>query len=44
LLGGANWWAPAPLARWWESHGLAESSDTDGDPSPGPGRYETLVR
>jgi uncharacterized membrane protein YdfJ with MMPL/SSD domain len=44
LLGGANWWAPAPLARWWESHGLAESSDTDGDPSPGSGRYETLVR
>ncbi|HEY0871512.1 MAG TPA: MMPL family transporter [Acidothermaceae bacterium] len=44
LLGGANWWAPAPLARWWVRHGLAESSDTDSDPSPGPGRYETLVR
>ncbi|MEZ5191345.1 MAG: M1 family aminopeptidase [Nocardioides sp.] len=21
LLGRANWWAPAPLARWWERHG-----------------------
>jgi uncharacterized membrane protein YdfJ with MMPL/SSD domain len=44
LLGGANWWAPAPLARWWASHGLAESSDADNDASPGSGRYETLVR
>jgi uncharacterized membrane protein YdfJ with MMPL/SSD domain len=25
LLGRANWWAPAPLARWWERHGLRES-------------------
>ena len=24
LLGGANWWAPAPLARWWERHGHRE--------------------
>jgi trehalose monomycolate/heme transporter len=24
LLGGANWWAPAPLARWWQRHGLRE--------------------
>ncbi|TIC82579.1 MMPL family transporter [Nocardioides sp. GY 10127] len=22
LLGRWNWWAPAPLARWWERHGL----------------------
>ncbi|MFZ2502352.1 MAG: MMPL family transporter, partial [Nocardioides sp.] len=21
LLGRANWWAPAPLARWWERYG-----------------------
>ncbi len=24
LLGRANWWAPAPLARWWKSHGFRE--------------------
>ncbi len=24
LLGPANWWAPAPLARWWQRHGLRE--------------------
>jgi RND superfamily putative drug exporter len=25
LLGSANWWAPAPLARWWERHGHREA-------------------
>jgi len=25
LLGSANWWAPGPLARWWERHGIRES-------------------
>jgi RND superfamily putative drug exporter len=25
LLGSANWWAPAPLRRWWERHGHRES-------------------
>ncbi|MGC4940923.1 MMPL family transporter [Kribbella sp. DT2] len=24
LLGKANWWAPAPLARWWQRHGFHE--------------------
>lgn len=24
LLGDFNWWAPAPLRRWWERHGLRE--------------------
>ena len=24
LMGKANWWAPAPLARWWERHGFRE--------------------
>ncbi|MGZ0151175.1 MMPL family transporter [Kribbella sp. WER1] len=24
LLGRANWWAPAPLARWWARHGFRE--------------------
>ncbi len=26
LLGGANWWAPGPLRRWWERYGLREST------------------
>jgi RND superfamily putative drug exporter len=25
LLGRANWYAPAPLARWWERHGHQET-------------------
>ncbi len=25
LLGNLNWWAPAPMARWWERHGFRES-------------------
>ncbi len=24
LMGRANWWAPGPLARWWERHGVRE--------------------
>jgi uncharacterized membrane protein YdfJ with MMPL/SSD domain len=44
LLGAANWWAPAPLARWWTTHGVGESSNAGTDPSQGTGRYETLVR
>ncbi|WP_028654542.1 MMPL family transporter [Nocardioides sp. J54] len=24
LLGRWNWWAPAPMARWWERHGFRE--------------------
>ncbi|MGW6282286.1 MMPL family transporter [Kribbella sp. NPDC055071] len=30
LLGRANWWAPAPLVRWWSRHGLRESGDSQG--------------
>ncbi|PWN03240.1 hypothetical protein DJ010_08970 [Nocardioides silvaticus] len=26
LLGRWNWWAPGPLARWWERHGFREES------------------
>ena len=26
LLGGLNWWAPGPLARWWERHGFREGA------------------
>ncbi len=26
LLGTLNWWAPDPLRRWWERHGIRESA------------------
>jgi RND superfamily putative drug exporter len=26
LLGRLNWWAPGPLARWWERHGHGRST------------------
>jgi len=29
LLGRWNWWAPAPLARWWERHGFREEGRPD---------------
>ncbi|MEZ0577234.1 MMPL family transporter [Nocardioides sp. MH1] len=32
LLGRWNWWAPAPLARWWERHGFREEGRSD--PAP----------
>jgi uncharacterized membrane protein YdfJ with MMPL/SSD domain len=25
LLGRANWWAPGPLARWWQRYGFRET-------------------
>jgi RND superfamily putative drug exporter len=35
LLGSVNWWAPAPLARWWDKHGFHESDDaTPAAPEP----------
>ncbi|GAB2645962.1 MMPL family transporter [Kribbella swartbergensis] len=30
LLGRLNWWAPAPLVRWWERFGFRETSDPQG--------------
>jgi RND superfamily putative drug exporter len=27
LLGAANWWAPGPLRRWWERHGVRETGE-----------------
>jgi RND superfamily putative drug exporter len=35
LLGHANWWAPGPLARWWQRHGFRETGPADsGEPTP----------
>jgi RND superfamily putative drug exporter len=39
LLGRWNWWAPRPLARFWDRHGLREY---DGEPLP-PQRSELPV-
>jgi uncharacterized membrane protein YdfJ with MMPL/SSD domain len=30
LLGKWNWYAPGPLARWWERHGFREGEDVAG--------------
>jgi RND superfamily putative drug exporter len=35
LLGRFNWWAPAPLARWWDRHGFREG---EAPPSTDPER------
>jgi len=29
LLGRANWWAPGPMRRWWERHGIRESEGAE---------------
>ena len=29
LLGGANWWAPGPLRRWWSRYGFRETETAD---------------
>ena len=29
LLGRANWWAPAPMARWWQRHGFRETGPAE---------------
>ena len=42
LLGRWNWWAPGPLARWWERHGFregeeagsAQTTSASSDPEP----------
>ena len=34
LLGRWNWYAPGPMARWWERHGFRE----EGAPDPAPTR------
>jgi trehalose monomycolate/heme transporter len=31
LLGNANWWAPGPLRRWWERHGVRESETVEAE-------------
>jgi len=37
LLGRLNWWAPGPLARWWEKYGFREGDDAgSGEPSRAP--------
>ncbi|TDU91128.1 RND superfamily putative drug exporter [Kribbella voronezhensis] len=45
LLGRANWWAPAPLARWWQRHGFRETGPAvDQGWSRSSSQEEELVR
>ena len=34
LLGRWNWWAPAPMLRWWERHGFRETERPGPAPEP----------
>ncbi|MEV5000086.1 MMPL family transporter [Nocardioides sp. LML1-1-1.1] len=43
LLGRWNWWAPAPLARWWERHGFREEATGSPIPRTGTDRVDILV-
>ena len=42
LLGRWNWWAPAPLARWWDEHGFREEGPHQ-PPATDPDRELTRV-
>ncbi len=41
LLGKWNWWAPGPMVRWWERHGLRETEAAP--PAPAPERTHQPV-
>ena len=44
LLGRWNWWAPAPMIRWWERYGFRETSAGVGpEQEPGMGREREPV-
>ncbi len=36
LLGRWNWWAPGPLARWWDRYGIREGGPAAGAARPAP--------
>ncbi len=38
LMGTANWWAPGPMARWWQRHGFREGEEAAEDAAPTPAR------
>ncbi|GGN22061.1 MMPL family transporter [Streptomyces fuscichromogenes] len=41
LLGNANWWAPAPLRRFYARHGIREDDDPPPAPDPRPAPART---
>jgi RND superfamily putative drug exporter len=43
LLGNANWWAPAPLRRFYARHGLREGDDPPPAPAPHPASARTAA-
>ncbi|MDQ7906059.1 MMPL family transporter [Phytohabitans sp. ZYX-F-186] len=42
LLGHVNWWAPAPLRRFYARHGLREGADPPPAPAPDPTPARTV--
>jgi RND superfamily putative drug exporter len=32
LLGSLNWWAPGPMRRWWDRHGIREAESAPPEP------------
>jgi RND superfamily putative drug exporter len=38
LLGSWNWWAPAPLRRFWERYGIREEESAPSQPQPTAGK------
>jgi RND superfamily putative drug exporter len=36
LLGRLNWWAPAPLRRWWSTYGFREGAEASPSRQPEP--------
>ncbi|MDQ6524969.1 MMPL family transporter [Nocardioides sp. LHD-245] len=43
LLGRWNWWAPAPLARWWERYGFREGPRVTAPDTPDAPQDRVLV-
>ena len=39
LLGRWNWWAPAPMVRWWERYGFREGASAESALAPEPERF-----
>ncbi|MBV2362916.1 MMPL family transporter [Streptomonospora nanhaiensis] len=44
LLGRWAWWAPAPMARWWQRWGIPEESGDDDDDPAAPGTPPSPAR
>ena len=43
LLGPLNWWAPGPMRRWWERHGLREGAKPESEPADHDAERERIL-